>query len=62
MSTIDPVFRVTPTIQNYDWGKKGNDSKVAELASGAGIPGFTLNESTPYAEVGDPEAWTAALV
>lgn len=56
MNTIEPVFRIIPTTQNYDWGKKGNESKVAEFASGAEIPGFTLNESTPYAEVGVPEA------
>jgi hypothetical protein len=60
MSTIEPVFRIIPTIQNYDWGKKGKDSKVAEFASGAGIRGFTLNQSVPYAEVGDPEARSAA--
>jgi hypothetical protein len=59
MSTIEPVFRIIPTTQNYDWGKKGSDSKVAEFASGAGIPGYTLNESAPYAEVGDPEARSA---
>ncbi|OJA17482.1 hypothetical protein AZE42_03917 [Rhizopogon vesiculosus] len=51
MSTIDPVFRIIPTTQNYDWGKKGSDSKVAEFASGARIPGFTFNESAPYAEL-----------
>lgn len=51
MSTIQPVFRIIPTIQNYDWGKKGNDSKVAEFASGAGIRGFILNQSVPYAEL-----------
>ncbi|KAG1890327.1 mannose-6-phosphate isomerase [Suillus subluteus] len=51
MSTIEPVFRIIPTIQNYDWGKKGKDSKVAEFASGAGIHGFTLNQSVPYAEL-----------
>ncbi|KAG2150415.1 mannose-6-phosphate isomerase [Suillus clintonianus] len=51
MSTIEPVFRIIPTVQNYDWGKKGKDSKVAEFASGAGILGFTLNQSVPYAEL-----------
>ncbi|KAG1753004.1 mannose-6-phosphate isomerase [Suillus lakei] len=51
MGTIEPVFRIIPTIQNYDWGKMGKDSKVAEFASGAGIRGFTLNQSVPYAEL-----------
>ncbi|KAG1751614.1 mannose-6-phosphate isomerase [Suillus paluster] len=51
MSKIEPVFHIIPTIQNYDWGKKGKDSKVSEFASGAGIDGFTLNQSVPYAEL-----------
>lgn len=51
MNTIEPVFGIIPTIQNYDWGKKGKDSKVAEFAPGAGICGFTLNQSAPYAEL-----------
>jgi hypothetical protein len=60
MSTIEPVFRVIPTVQNYDWGKKGKDSKVAEFTSGAGIHGFTLNPSVPYAEVSVPESRSIA--
>ncbi|KAH7915200.1 mannose-6-phosphate isomerase [Hygrophoropsis aurantiaca] len=51
MASVDPVFHITPTTQNYDWGKIGNDSKVAQFASGAAIPGFTLKESAPYAEL-----------
>jgi mannose-6-phosphate isomerase len=46
-----PVFLLTPTTQQYDWGKLGNSSKVAQLASAAQLPGFVLLEDTPYAEV-----------
>ncbi|KAI6046985.1 RmlC-like cupin domain-containing protein [Pisolithus marmoratus] len=50
MSALSPIFLIEPTIQQYDWGKTGNSSKVAQLAASA-VPGFTLNESTPYAEL-----------
>lgn len=43
------VFRIAPTLQKYDWGKIGSQSKVAQLAAGADI-GFTLDNSAPYAE------------
>lgn len=45
------VFEILPTTQEYDWGKTGTSSKVAQLATASHIPGFTLKESTPYAEV-----------
>ncbi|KAJ7746763.1 mannose-6-phosphate isomerase [Mycena maculata] len=50
MST-PPVFKIIPTTQKYDWGKIGNSSKVAQFASASKIPGFTLEESAPYAEL-----------
>ncbi|KAL4073845.1 RmlC-like cupin domain-containing protein [Scleroderma yunnanense] len=50
MSTINPVFLITPTTQRYEWGKIGNSSKVAQLAISA-VPGFVLDGSTPYAEL-----------
>jgi mannose-6-phosphate isomerase len=50
MSTL-PVFKIIPTAQKYDWGKIGTNSKVAQFASASKIPGFTLEESAPYAEV-----------
>ncbi|KIK26872.1 hypothetical protein PISMIDRAFT_675486 [Pisolithus microcarpus 441] len=50
MSTVSPVFLIAPTIQQYDWGKLGKSSKVAQLANSA-VPGFALDESTPYAEL-----------
>ncbi|KAG8213991.1 hypothetical protein J3R82DRAFT_10741 [Butyriboletus roseoflavus] len=48
-STTEVVFRIAPTLQKYDWGKIGNQSKVAQLAAGAEI-GFVLDNSAPYAE------------
>ena len=46
-----PVFKIIPTTQQYDWGKVGLDSKVAQFAVASKIPGFELDEDTPYAEV-----------
>jgi mannose-6-phosphate isomerase len=48
------VFRVVPTTQQYDWGKVGLASKVAQLAVSANTPNFTLDHSKTYAEVGVP--------
>ncbi|KAJ7849963.1 mannose-6-phosphate isomerase [Mycena olivaceomarginata] len=45
------VFKIIPTTQKYDWGKIGTNSKVAQFASASKIPGFTLEESAPYAEL-----------
>ena len=45
------VFKIIPTTQKYDWGKIGSSSKVAQYASASKLPGFTLDENTPYAEV-----------
>jgi hypothetical protein len=46
-----PIFLITPTTQQYDWGKIGRSSKVAQFASAARLPGFVLHDETPYAEV-----------
>ncbi|TBU23587.1 mannose-6-phosphate isomerase [Dichomitus squalens] len=45
------VFKIIPTTQKYDWGKIGLSSKVAQYASAANLPGFTLDENAPYAEL-----------
>nr|XP_023012378.1 mannose-6-phosphate isomerase [Leptinotarsa decemlineata] len=37
-------------IQNYEWGKKGKQSKVATLYKNVNEE-FTINENTPYAEL-----------
>jgi Phosphomannose isomerase type I len=51
MSHLTRVFKIVPTIQQYDWGKYGTDSKVAVFAQSAGLAGFHVDESKPYAEV-----------
>ena len=51
-TSTEAVFRIAPTLQRYDWGKIGSQSKAAQLAAGADIPGFVLDDSAPYAEVG----------
>lgn len=43
-----PVFPVVPTVQRYDWGKIGLQSKVAQFADAAG---FKVDAKAPYAEV-----------
>ena len=45
------VFKIVPTVQQYDWGKLGTSSKVAVFAQSAGISDFYVDESKPYAEV-----------
>lgn len=45
------VFKIVPTVQQYDWGKLGTSSKVAVFAQSAGIPDFHVDEIKPYAEV-----------
>lgn len=37
-------------VQNYAWGKKGSDSKVATLISNVD-KNFKINEEVPYAEL-----------
>lgn len=39
-------------VKNYEWGKVGSKSKVAQLAEcNAGGSGFSLDESKPYSEL-----------
>ena len=45
------VFKIIPTTQKYDWGKIGLTSKVAQFACQSQIPGFKIDERSPYAEV-----------
>ncbi|KAI0302924.1 mannose-6-phosphate isomerase [Russula brevipes] len=45
------VFKIVPTVQQYDWGKVGTSSKVAVFAQSAGISEFSVDESKPYAEL-----------
>lgn len=45
------VFKITPTVQQYDWGKLGSSSKVAAFAQSAGLSEFLVDETKPYAEL-----------
>ncbi|KAN0140170.1 Mannose-6-phosphate isomerase [Lactarius tabidus] len=45
------VFKIVPTVQQYDWGKLGSSSKVAVFAQSAGISDFHVDETKPYAEL-----------
>lgn len=45
-----PVFKLKAAVQQYDWGKPGTTSKVAQFAAAAD-PSFVLDEKAPYAEV-----------
>lgn len=59
-----PVFPIIPTTQQYDWGKIGLASKVAQFANAAKAQGFSLDEKRPYAEVrrSDEERYHFELV
>lgn len=43
------VFQLAAGAQNYDWGKIGPSSKVAQYAEHS--PGFALDTTKPYAEL-----------
>jgi mannose-6-phosphate isomerase len=45
-----PVFKVTPGIQSYAWGKKGSSSLAAQLGERC-ISDFKVDEEKTYAEV-----------
>ena len=49
--TMATVFKIIPTVQQYDWGKIGNTSKVAQFATSSKLPAFEIDEKAPYAEV-----------
>ena len=49
MTATKPVFTIVPTTQQYDWGKVGLSSKVAQFAKATNVE--SIDESKPYAEV-----------
>lgn len=51
MSLFISVFPLKCAVQNYVWGKVGNNSEVARLSQ-SGNPDFKLHQDVPYAEVG----------
>ena len=50
--TPSAVFKITPGIQSYAWGKKGSSSLAAQLAEKS-ISGFIVQDDEAYAEVRD---------
>ena len=50
-ATTPTVFKVVPTTQQYDWGKKGRSSSVAQFADAYKSQGFKIDDESPYAEV-----------
>ena len=48
--TIPSVFKLSPGIQSYEWGKKGSASLAAQLGSVC-VPDFEIDEEKRYAEV-----------
>lgn len=51
MAQPKSVYRLSCKVQEYDWGKGGSSSLVAQLAPNAKGPAFTLNKDGSYAEV-----------
>ncbi|KAH7036846.1 phosphomannose isomerase type I [Linnemannia elongata] len=49
MPSHPTIVRLDCKAQSYDWGKIGSHSSVARFASSS--PGFTVDESRPYAEL-----------
>lgn len=58
MSQPKSVYRLSCKVQDYDWGKSGSSSLVAQLAPNAKGPAFTLSEDGSYAEVSDASSDT----
>jgi hypothetical protein len=50
MSSFQPIFKITPGVQSYDWGKIGSTSLAAQFGERC-IEGFTTDDKKPYAEV-----------
>ena len=50
MTDFQPIFKITPGVQSYDWGKIGSTSLAAQFGERC-IEDFTTDDSKPYAEV-----------
>lgn len=55
MSEFHAIFKVTPGLQSYEWGKKGSDSLAAQMAKEC-VEGFKVDEEKEYAEVRMPQS------
>jgi mannose-6-phosphate isomerase class I len=47
--SFEPIFKITPGVQSYDWGKIGSTSLTAQFADKC-IDGFVTQDDKPYAE------------
>ena len=47
---FQPIFKLTPGVQSYDWGKIGSTSLAAQFGEQC-IEGFVTDDKKPYAEV-----------
>ncbi|TDL29005.1 mannose-6-phosphate isomerase [Rickenella mellea] len=45
------VFPIIPTTQQYDWGKIGLQSKVAQFSKASSAEKLSIDEKAPYAEL-----------
>ncbi len=46
-----PIFQLQCPVNSYEWGKVGRDSKAAKFGIATKQSGFSIEESTPYAEL-----------
>ncbi|WRT70942.1 mannose-6-phosphate isomerase [Kwoniella shivajii] len=44
------VFKISPGVQSYDWGKKGSASLAAQFAQ-TSVKGFQIDDNKTYAEL-----------
>ncbi len=56
-TTFNPIFKLSPGAQSYDWGKIGSSSLTAQFAETC-VEGFKTDEKKPYAEV---RGWSTVL-
>lgn len=50
MTSFQPIFKITPGVQSYDWGKIGSTSLAAQFGERC-IQDFKTDDNKPYAEV-----------
>ncbi|WWC64943.1 mannose-6-phosphate isomerase, class I [Kwoniella dejecticola CBS 10117] len=47
---VRSIFKLSPGVQSYDWGKKGSASLAAQFGK-ASVDGFVIDEDKTYAEL-----------
>ena len=46
-----PLFQLQPTVNQYEWGKKGSSSQAARYAAATTELELSIDDNTPYAEL-----------